>query len=115
MGPLNLAIKGDHIEIVKILTKVGAVTWYPDTARISNSPIFFAIRQGSLKSLEELCKYHRVYNVKNLEGLNPAHFAYAKGRHDAVGFLIKCMENLNMEDPQYLTLLMKYAVNDNDF
>lgn len=76
---MHLAIKAKKYNCVDYLLKNGANIYYFEGAKVDNSPIFYAIKQRDIKTIELICKKKLNYNMdqmKTSQNYSPLQLAF---------------------------------------
>lgn len=54
--PMYLAVKGNHIEVVRMMLREGVPIYNQEEAHRDNSPIFFALKLKNMIVLDAMCE-----------------------------------------------------------
>eukprot|EP00347_Sterkiella_histriomuscorum_P016700 403352187 len=115
IGAVQLALKNPTLECLQVILQARPSLYYSDPFRIENSPLFFAIRQGKVQALQFMLLQNNldIDKIMNLQELSLIHYAFNIKNDEIVAFLVTKQNNLEQEDPNKFTLLMKYLMTQN--
>jgi len=115
IGPLYLAIKAGQEDCIRHLIDAGASLFLRDPIRVDYSPVFVAVRTGSLAAIEMMCDTGaQLDDFKESQGYTPLMLAAKLGAHEVANYLSLRGCDLNQEDPQHRTLLMHYTIHSDE-
>ncbi|PRD22307.1 UNVERIFIED_CONTAM: Ank3 [Trichonephila clavipes] len=108
---LHLSSKNEHLDVIKLLIRNGAVIniWN----NIHDSPLFLAIENGNFEIIEFLIAEGADINLTNFFGFKALHFSILHRKKEVVAYLIQKGANIN--DPCYRQTPLQLAVQNNDF
>lgn len=109
LGPLYLAIKGKQIDSIRFLLGRHVAIHSERPEKVENSPLFYAIRQNNQQALEFFCDRNteQLNYTSDSRGNNTIMYAASYDNFDVVNYLSVRGLNLDVEDREGKTLLLK--------